>query len=115
MSTTVYVLDLPKGVYVGITHDIAHRLESHEKRKCVGSKKLGAKPGKVKLAHSWEAPNRLWALKFEKYLHGIQRQYPSSKIFQIINDAPFWNKLFEEVCEQINITLTLDDQKFMEA
>jgi predicted GIY-YIG superfamily endonuclease len=114
MSTTVYILELPKGLYVGVTHNIVKRLRAHEKRTCVESKKLGAKKGKVKLVHSWEAPNRLWALKFEKYLHGIQKQYTSSKLFEIINDVPFWNKLFEEVNDCMKITLTPQDLKYLE-
>lgn len=98
--STVYVLELPEGYYVGVTDNIAGRLRAHRRGECRSSKKLGAEKS-CELFHSWEVPNRWLAENFEYWLHlyavnrvkGKQRNL--DLLFEIVRDAPFWrNNIF---------------------
>jgi Predicted endonuclease containing a URI domain len=65
--TTVYVIENPKGaLYVGLTEDVAHRLESHNNGGCVTTSKIG---GPWTLKHQWDGLDYISASKLERLLH----------------------------------------------
>lgn len=93
--STVYVLELPTGYYVGVTEDIARRLHQHRTGYCKTTRKMGATES-CKLLHSWEVPGRLWAERFELWLHrnavrpGAKSPTNLSLLFELILDVPIW-------------------------
>lgn len=103
--TTVYVLNLPRGFYVGITDNLPRRLEQHNSgQSVIAGKKLAAK-NNVVLHHNWELPNRYVAAKFEQYLHHLQRK--ATEVFNdILLDCPFWCKALELEVEKYHLFKT---------
>lgn len=78
----VYLLDGERGLYVGQTADLQHRLSEHSRGYCRSSRRIG----KFECVYWWNVATRYEALKIEQYLHRIQRSRGASAVWHLSLD-----------------------------
>lgn len=90
---TVYVLEGSNAeLYVGMTQNLEQRYAAHVAKRCKTSSVL-CNP---QIIHTWLAPTRYVASKFERWLHRLQRKNGNSAIIDVILDCPVFSRQIVE-------------------
>ena len=105
----VYVLESSVGkLYVGVTRDVARRLQEHNDGKSAQSLLIKGKDN-FRLRHTWEVRDTWEAYRLEKYLHQLQR-VSDSFVYDAMLDTPLYCKWLQE--EVLRIPLTQKEKSF---
>lgn len=95
----VYVLSGNDKLYVGMTENLSHRLDSHRELKCVTTKRLFG--GVFVLEHVWEVPTFTLASKLERWLH-IEGDIAT---VELMLDVPLWCGYLEKLVSSLRTTV----------